>query len=296
MALRSAWRLVAEAFNEWFEDGVSQIAASLAFYTVFSLAPMLVILMAVVGALYGEEGTRTQILEHSQQLVGERGTQIVEAALEDAHRNSAAATIVGIVGVLFGATVVFVSLQDALNYIWGVAPKPGSVVWPFVRKRLVSFLMILALGLMLLVSLAATTAVSAFVAFASSRLPAVGRYLEFIDFIVWLGLLTVSFAVVYKVLPDVKIAWPDVWAGAATAALLFTVGKTLLGIYLARSTVTSAFGAAGSLAVLLLWVYYSAQIFLLGGEFTQVYARRRGPGIIPDEHAIKVEKTYDKAA
>ena len=296
MSLRSVWNLVYDTFYEWMEDGVSGLAAGLAFYTVFSLAPILVILLAIVGALYGEDEARTQILERSREMVGEKGTQIVASALEDANRSSGTATVVGILGVLIGATAVFVYLQESLNAIWGVAPKATSRVWPFLKKRLLSFVMILAFGAILLVSLVASTATAAVVEFASNQLPTAARYLEAVNFIVWLGIMTLAFGLVYRVLPDAKIAWTDVWVGAASAALLFSVGRTLLGVYLARSSVASTFGAASSLAILLLWIYYSAQILLLCGEFTQVWAKRRGTGIVPDEGAARIDKNYPKAA
>ncbi len=294
MKLRSTSELVGETFEEWISDGVSQLAAGIAFYTIFSLSPILIIFVAVVGSLYGKGAAQAEIIEQSRTFIGPRGAQIVETALQDAHATSGIATLVGIAGLLVGATVVFVSLQNALNTIWGVAPRPGWNIWPFFKKRMVSFLMVLGLGFILLISLMASTAVAAFVGIASGILPAAGRYLGVLDFVLWFLVLTVSFAVIYKVLPDVHIAWRDVGVGAAAAALLFSVGKSLISAYLAHSATTAPFGAASSLAVFLLWIYYSAQIFLLCGEFTQVYAKRYGTGITPKENFLCVLKTYAK--
>jgi len=293
MVFRTGWKLISGTFNEWLEGDVSKFAASLAFYTIFSLGPTLMIVLAVVGALYGEDTARTGIVDRFQWLIGAGGVQTIVTALDAARTSSAAATLVGLLGLGFGATAVFVNLQDALNSIWGVAAKPGWQVWPFFRKRLLSFVMILGLGLILVLSFLISTVVAALREFASkSSFPSVGQPLVIADSVLWIGVLTVSFGVIYKVLPDVKIAWTDVWIGAIVAAGLFTLGRTLIGIYLARSSAATPFGAAGSLVIFLLWIYYSAQIFLLCGEFTQVYARHRGPGIQPDDNAVRVVKSY----
>jgi membrane protein len=292
MTPRTAWGLISDTFNEWMEGEVSRFAASLAFYTLFSLGPILIILLSVLGALYGEDVARTEIVDQSAWIIGSRGVQIVSTALDAVRTSTGTATTIGIFGLLFGATAVFVNLQDALNTIWGVAPRPGWRIWPFFRKRLLSFLMILGLGSMLLLSFLVSTAIAALREYAGSALPVAGKSLAYADFVLWFGLLTVSFAVIYKVLPDAHIEWHDVWIGAAAAALLFTIGRTLIGVYLARSAFASTFGAAGSLVVFLIWIYYSAQIFLLCSEFTQVYAKRRGPGIIPDANAVRVVKSY----
>ena len=292
MAPRAAWGLISDTFNEWMQGEVSRFAASLAFYTLFSLGPILIILLSILGALYGEDVAREEIVNRSGWLIGARGVQTVSTVLDAAHNSSGAATFVGVFALLFGATAVFVNLQDALNAIWGVAPRPGWRIWPFFRKRLLSFLMILGLGSILLLSFLVSTAIATLREYAGSALPAAGKSLAVADFMLWLAVLTLSFGVIYKVLPDVHIEWHDVWIGAAAAALLFTIGRTFIGIYLARSALESTFGAAGSLVMFLIWIYYSAQIFLLCSEFTQVYARRRGFGIVPDENAVRVVKRY----
>jgi membrane protein len=296
MVFRTAKKLISGTFNAWLDGDVSKFAASLAFYTIFSLGPTLMILLAIVGALYGEETARRGIVDRFQWLIGSSGVQTIVIALDAARASSAAVTLAGVLGLVFGATAVFVNLQDALNSIWGVAPKPGWQVWPFFRKRLLSFVMILGLGLVLILSFLISTLIAALREFASnSPLPGVGQPLAIADFVLWIGILTLAFGITYKVLPDVKTAWTDVWIGAVVAAVLFTLGRTLIGVYLARSSAATPFGAAGSLVIFLLWIYYSAQIFLLCGEFTQVYARHRGPGIQPDDNAVRVVKTYVNA-
>jgi membrane protein len=290
MTLRGPWRLITGTFNEWVNDNISSLAASLAFYTVVSLAPILMILVALIGVLYGEETARASILVRAHEFVGPGGSQIIETVLKDALENSRAATFFGLAGIFFGATAVFVNLQDAMNAIWGVAPKPGGLIWPFIKKRILSFLMVLGFGVVLLLSLLVSTGLAALLKYASNTLPMVGQGLAMVDFAVWLFVLTFCFAVIYKVLPDAKISWPDVWVGAVAAALLFIGGQLLIGVYLTRSTIGSAFGAAGSLVIFLLWIYYSAQVFLLCSEFTQVYARNRTRRIVPQENAVSVTK------
>jgi membrane protein len=296
MPFREVKELITGTFNEWMEGDVSKFAASLAFYTLFSLGPVLIILLAIVGALSGEDAARTEIVDRARWLIGSRSVEIISTALDEGRVNSSTATFLGITGLLIGATAVFVNLQDALNAIWGVAPKPGWAIWPFIRKRLVSFLMILGLGLILMLSFMVSTTVATLREYAGPAVPSLGTPLAIADFTLWIAILTVSFGVIYKVLPDARVAWPDVWPGAALAALLFTVGRTLIGVYLAQSTVGSAFGTAGSLVIFLIWIYYSAQIFLLCSEFTQVYAKRRHAArVAPDENAVRVIKSYVKA-
>jgi membrane protein len=276
-------------------DGASQLAAGIAFYAILSLSPILVILVAISGSLYGEESARAQVVERAQQFVGPQGAEIVETALMDAHSSSRRATVIGIIALLFGATIVFVSIQEALNAIWAIGPKPGRHLRQYLRKRIASFLIVIFLGVVLLFSLMASTAVSALATAAHGLIPTSGSVIRLLDFFVWFVVLTFCFAVIYKLLPDVKIAWADVWVGAIVAAALFTIGKSFIAYYLAHSTTASMFGAASSLIVFLLWSYYSAQIFLIGGEFTQVYARRYGSGIRPDENSMRVFKRYRSA-
>jgi membrane protein len=294
MGIRSFWRLLSDTYKEWSTDGVSHLAAGIAFYTIFSLSPVLVILVAIIGQVYGEESARAEILQRATEVVGPQGSEIVGMALRDAHASAGTATLLGIIGSLFGATVVFASLQEALNAIWAVAPKPGWNVSRHVKKRLLSFLMIMGMGFIFIASLVASAALRRLTYSANGIVP-VGSFLAIVDFLVWLAVLTICFAVIYKMLPDAHIAWADVWVGAALAATLFGFGKALIASYLARSAVGSAFGAASSLAIFLIWIYYSAQIFLICGEFTQVYAKQFGSGIKPDENSVRIFKTYKSA-
>jgi membrane protein len=296
MNIRAVGRLIAGTFDEWMNDNVPTLAASLAFYTIFSIAPVLMIIVGIAGILYDEDAARTTILTQVNELAGPRGSRVVETALRDANANSGAATVFGLIGIFFGATAVFANLQDAMNAIWGVAPKPGGRIWPFFRKRIFSFFMVVGFGLVLLLSLIVSTVVRAVLEFASAALPFPGSRLAIADATVWLIILTFCFALVYKVIPDAKISWPDVWVGAVAAAFLFVGGQLLISIYITRSSVASTFGAAGSLVVFLLWIYYSAQVFLLCGEFTQVYARYRSHKIVPAENAVRVTKVTRTAA
>jgi membrane protein len=206
------------------------------------------------------------------------------------HGSGALATVIGVATILFGATGVVGQLQTSLNKIWEVEPRPGRGVLGIVRDRLFSFAMVLAIGFLLLVSLAISAALAAVDSYAASLLPGSEALLQVVNFVVALGIVTGLFALMYRYLPDVRIAWRDVWIGAAVTALLFTIGKFLIGLYLGNSTVGSTYGAAASLVILLLWVYYSSQILFLGAEFTEVYARRHGSRIEPDEDAVRVKE------
>jgi len=283
--LKTFWSLVGETFVEWDRDNAMQLAAALAFYTVFSFAPILIILVAVASSVFGTHAARTEIVELLQQVLSRSGAKMVETVLQDALPASFTATLIGVGAMLFGATAVFVALQDALNQIWNIKVVSGNIVKLFFRKRLLSFLMLLAVGILLLSSIVIDTILS----FAGTRL---GRLLPhtpslgFVNFLVSIVLAAVLFGTIYKVLPDVKIAWANVWMGGLVTSLLFNFGKTLIGLYLARSTVGSLYGAAGSFAVFLIWIYYSAMVFFMGAEFTEVYARRRGSPIKPDNQSV----------
>ena len=288
MNLGAVWDLLKEIFSEWSEDKAARLAAALAYYITFSLAPLLLIVIAIVGLLFGEEAVQGRVVEQIQGLVGPDGAQLVQTMLQSTRQSGSniAATLIGIVTLLLGATGVFVQLQDALNTIWEVAPKPGRGVLGMVKDRLLSFTMLLGIGFLLLVSLAVSAGLAALSSFLGDLLPGLFEVAKVLDFVISLGVITLLFAMIYKFLPDVKIRWGDVWVGAAVTSLLFTVGKFLIGLYLGYSSTASVYGAAGSLAVLLIWIYYTAQIVLLGAEFTQVYAKRYSSRIVPDEDAM----------
>ncbi len=278
--------LLKETFQEWQEDKTSRLAAALAYYTVFSLSPLLIIAIAVAGAVFGEEAAEGEIKKQIGGLVGPAGATVIEEAIKHASQPdvSSIASLISVVVLLFGASGVFAELQDSLNTVWEVQPKPGRGFMGFIRKRILSFSAVLGIGFLLMVSLIVSAILSGLSAYMSHLIPGVDFLWGILNFVISFGVITLLFALIYKFLPDVKITWNDVLIGAIITALLFTIGKTVLGRYLGGS-IGSAYGAAASLVVVLAWVYYSAQILFFGAEFTQVYARRYGSKIVPDEHA-----------
>ncbi|PSB23008.1 YihY/virulence factor BrkB family protein [filamentous cyanobacterium CCP2] len=288
MKVSAFFPLLKATFSEWSEDKVPRLAAALAYFTVFSLAPLLVISISIAALFFGEEAARGQIVGQIQGLVGQEGAEAIETMIANADQRDGGvvASLIGIVTLLIGASGVFGQLQDALNTIWEVAPKPGRGIFNFIRTRFLSFGMVLIIGFLLLVSLVVSAALASIGTFMSGMLPDLAPLWELVNFAVSFAAITFLFALIYRVLPDVKIAWGDVWIGAAVTALLFTIGRTLIGIYLGSVAVGSAYGAAGSLVIILVWVFYSAQILLFGAEFTQVYARKYGSHIRPTSLAV----------
>jgi membrane protein len=273
------WAMLKQIASSWLDDYVPSMGAALAFYTLFSLAPLLLIVISVAGLVFGEEAARGQITSQLGSLMGERGASAVQDLLASVAKpaEGSFATALGLVLLFIGATTVFGELQDSLDRIWRVPARARSGGWfSLVRSRLLSFGMILAIGFLLIVSLV-----------VSAALATAGRWLEPVFggwYVVALvtnavgsfALVAAMFALIYKVMPRVHVQWRDVWIGALFTAMLFNLGKWLIGLYVGRSGVISGFGAAGSLVVVLLWVYYSAQIFLIGAEFTWVYANSFG--------------------
>jgi len=288
LAPRVVWSLVSETFFEWMEDRAPRLGAALAFYTVFALAPGLLVITALAALLLGKDAAQVQIIDQVQELVGFSGAQAVQAAIESARDagGSLAATTFGAITLLFALWGVFGELQDALNTIWGVTTRPGRGVIGAIKARFWSAAMVVGIGFLLIVSLAASAWLAALGTFVSRGLPLPAGVMETGNALLSFAVITCMFATIYKLLPDVKIAWGNVWTGAAVTALLFTLGKTLIGLYLGRSAVASVYGAAGSLIVILLWVYYSAQIVFFGAEFTKVYSRRFGTVVVPDLTAV----------
>jgi membrane protein len=280
--------LLKETFAEWTEDKVSRLAAALAYFTIFSIAPLLIITISVAAIFFGEEAAQGQIVGQIQGLMGQEGAAAIESMIANANQmeGGVIASLIGIVMLLIGASGVFGQLQDALNTIWEVAPKPGQGITNFVRSRFLSFGMVLVIAFLLLVSLVLSAVIVGISSYVTGVIPGLGVVAEGINFIVSFGVITLLFALIYRVLPDVEIAWGDVWIGAAFTAFLFTIGRTLIGLYLGNAAVGSAYGAAGSLVVVLIWIFYSAQILLFGAEFTQVYARRYGSHIRPASFAV----------
>jgi membrane protein len=278
MRAQELWPLLEHTLSEWMDDNVPALAAALAYYTLFSIAPMLIIAIAVAGVVFGEEAARGAIQAQLQGLIGEPGATVVQDMVASASRPEAGliATLVGVVVLAFAATGVFVQLQDALNAIWKAKRRVSSGLLNFLRQRLLSFAMVLGIGFLLLVSLVVSAVLAAAGTFLVGLLPAWETLLHVVSGLVSFAIITLLFALIYKVLPDTRVAWSDVWMGAAVTSLLFSLGKLGIGLYLGKSSVASTYGAAGSFAVLLLWVYYSSQLLFLGAEFTQVYARWHG--------------------
>lgn len=280
---RTLWHLIKEAAADWSHDRAPRLGAALAYYTVFSLVPFLVVVIALIGLVLGQEAAQSAILSHIATLVGDQSAAAIKDMIQRADQPSTGlvATGLAVVTLLFGASGVFGQLQDALNTVWGVEPKEGRGVWGFIKDRFLSFVAVLGTGFLLLVSLILSSALAAFGKWFSGLLPLPEALLHLFNFVLSFVVVTGLFALIFKVLPDAKVAWRDVWVGALLTAALFTIGKYALGLYLGKSNVASAYGAAGSLVLILLWVYYSAQILLYGAEFTQVYANRLGERIVP---------------
>jgi membrane protein len=285
--------ILKKAGSDWMEDQAPTLGAALAYYTVFSLAPLLIIAIAIVGLVFGQEAAQGQIFEQLRGLLGEASAKAMQDMVQNANSKPSTgivATLIGVVTLLFGASGVFGQLQTSLNAIWDVEPKPGRGILGLVRDRILSFGFILVVGFLLLVSLLLTAAVAVVAQWFGGMLPAMETLAQILNFVLSLAVITLLFGMIFKFLPDAKIAWHDVWIGAFITALLFTVGKFALGLYLAKSGVGSSYGAAGSLIVLLLWVYYSSQILFFGAEFTQVYANRFGSHVAPTDNAVSVPK------
>jgi membrane protein len=295
MSLKLFGKLLWDAARGWSEDKAPRLGAALAYYSVFSLAPLLLIAMGITGLVFGEQAARGEVLQQLRGLVGELAAAAIEDILANAGQTGGGvlATVVGLVVLLFGASGVFLELQDALNTIWKVMPRPGLGLWEMVRARLISFALVLATGLLLLVLLAVSATLAVLQRYVQSldgRLPGGPHLWLVVNMAVTFAVLTLLFAALYRLVPDVEIGWRDVWLGGILAAILFTAGKYGLGLYLSHSTLTSAFGAAGSVIILLTWVYYSAQILLYGAEFTRAYARQIGSHIVPSSHAMPASR------
>jgi membrane protein len=272
----SLWRKVAaETVSSWDTHNAWTQSAALAFYTVISLAPVLVVVSSVSGAVFGQERVRSHVVREFEQLMGKDAGAAIDGILGKA-ASSVSGGIAGILGILtllFGATGVFIQLQSALNVVWEVEPKPGHVLRSLLTKRLLSFALVLAVGFLLMVSLALSAALHSLRDYMQERLGAPAGVLQALDVVFSFAVFGLLFALIYRVLPDVEIPWRDVWLGAVVTSALFSVGKSLIGIYLGQTSVASAYGAAGSVVIILLWVYYTALIALFGAEFARIYSR-----------------------
>jgi membrane protein len=287
------WTVLKAAFAGWWNDNVPRMGAALAYYTLFALAPILIVAIAVAGLAFGPEAVRGEIVGQIEGLVGRDGAQAVQAMLEGASKPSSSipATIIGIITFFLGATGAFLELQADLDAIWRVKPKSrGNFLKDLLMQRFISFGLVLGFAFLLLTSLVVSAALAAVHTYMGNAFPGVAVLWEALNVIVSLIVITLLFAMIYKVLPDVKLTWSDVWVGALVTAGLFTIGKFLIGLYLGTSSFGSTYGAAGSVVVVLVWVYYSSQIILLGAEFTRAYVEQFGPRPPPVEFATKDPK------
>lgn len=283
--------LLKETFGEFMADKAMRLSAALAYYSVFSLAPLLIIAIAIAGTVFGEDAARGAIEYQLTDAIGGDAARVVQDMVKAAYLEdkSVLMTVVGVAILLVTASVVFAQLKDAMNTVWGIDVKPGRAVKGFLKSRLLALSMVPVIGFLLLVSLGITTATATATNWLGNSLPVPGFIFQTLSLLVSLGVVTVLFALIFKILPDADIRWGDVWFGALITAVLFTIGKLLLGLYLGREGAASAYGAAGALILLLSWVYYSANILMLGAEFTQVYARRSGRRIEPKKNAVRME-------
>ncbi len=278
MRLTPCYQLLKQTVDEYSKDKVPQLGAALAFYSMLSIGPLLLLALSAAGLVFDHDVAQGKIIDEIRVLVGEGGATAIQDMLQSAAKNEQAgiiATVFGIVTLLIGASGVFGQLQDAMNIIWNVPPKHHQGLWGIIKARFLSFSMVLGTSFLLLVSLVVSTALAAMGTYSSAFFSGFAVLLPIIDFVVNGAVVTLLFALVFKLIPDVKVEWRDVWVGAILTALLFIIGKSAIGLYLGRSGFSSSYGAAGSLVVILLWVYYSAQILFFGAEFTQVYSRRK---------------------
>lgn len=276
-------RLIEKSFSDFFKDQVPRLGAALAFYAAFSVPPLLMLSVGVASFFFGAEAAQGELKHELIAILGNdvaEGVQAMLAAAQKAHRSGLLSSIVGVAALLFGAMGVFVELKSSMNLIWGVEVRPELGIWGSIRDSALSFMMVVFISLLSIVSMVLTTLISTI-----GRSIELSSSVQWTDFVVSSTVTTLLFAMTFKWLPDVRVNWKDVWIGAGVTALLFTVGKYLVGLYLANAQIRTAYGAASSVLVLLLWMYYSSQIFFLGAEFTQVQARMHGRGIQPSINA-----------
>lgn len=284
--------ILIQTVQQWQHDKTARVAGALAFYTMLALAPLLLIIVSILGLVTDRNTVEGEVYDQVAEVVGERSADLVQNMVSSANQSQSGgiAAIVGIVTLIFAATGIFGQLQEALNTVWEVDVKPDEGILRTVKRRLWATVMLPLSGVIVLLSLVVDTALSAVAAFLGDQIPnlAYVYLLQILSFVVFATVLTLVFAVIYKYLPDVRIGWDDVLTGAAVTAVLFAIGQFLLSFYLTRGSVTSTYGAAGTFMAILLWVYYSAQIFLFGAEFTQVFTRHRGKRIEPSSYAYRV--------
>lgn len=290
MKLREIWNLLRQAATAWLDHDATRLAAAVAFYSILSLAPILILSVAIAGFVFGEEAARGELLNQMRELVGDAGAEVIQTTLASAKKpgQGILATVIGSITLLIGAAGVFSELHDALNIVWEVKSKPGRGIWRFIRGKFLSIGMVLSIGFLLLISLVITTVISSVGGYLAGFAPGVPTLIEVLNFLVGMVLIAGLFALLFRYLPDARMPWRHVWLGATFTALLFSVGKFAIGIYLSQAAVGSPFGAAGSLVVLIVWVYYSALIVFFGAELTQAHAKRAGVVVEPLSTAIRI--------
>ena len=278
MNYNTIWTTLRQTFSGWSEHDAPRLGAALAFYTILSMAPLVILVIAIVALIFGHSTAQTQMLTQVESMVGREGADTVKALLEHAQKPASGtfASLVGVITLVYGASGVFGELRSALNKMWEVKPKNQAGIWSALKQHFFSFGMVFAVGFLLLVSLVISAALAAVGKFLGGLLPLPEFVLSALNFIVSLGGTTILFALIFRYVPETKLAWQPTSIGAIVTALLFTVGKFLIGLYLGKTAVGSAYGAAGSLVVVIVWVYYSAMIFFFGAEFTHVLATSGG--------------------
>lgn len=288
---KEIWSFTKNLFSSYTEHNVFSLAAALAYYTIFSLAPILIIVITIAGLFFGKEAMQNEIYQQLNDVMGDQAAKQAQEMVENANARESGliAAILSIATLIFGATGVFNELKSSLNSIWSVKAKPKNGIWGMVRDRLLSFAMVVSIGFLLLVSLVLNAAVAMVGKYFSTLIPEAGEVmLQVFNAILSIGVSTLLFAVVFKVLPDVNIRYSDVWKGAWFTAILFTLGKFLIGLYIGQSDISGTYGAAGSIVIILLWVYYSSLILFLGADFTYVYASRYGSEIRPSTNGVRI--------
>lgn len=292
MQLKDLFPLLKDTFTAFGETKCARLAAALSYYTIFSIAPILIVVISIAALFFDAADARSQIVGQISQVVGPTGAEAIGEILTNANKGGQSgnivATLIGFATILLGATGLFAALQDSLNTIWGVEPKPDNTILITIKTRLLSFVMVLGIGFLLIVSLVASVVVKAASDWLGAMLGGAEWIAPILNLVLFFVLITLFFALMFKILPDAQIQWRDVWIGAALTSVLFSVGKSVLSWYLARPGTASAYGSAGALVVLLLWINYASQILFFGAEFTKVYANRFGSKIEPEEHAQEI--------
>lgn len=295
---KAALELFKEAATGWSDDNVPTLGAALAYYTIFSIAPLLIVAIAVAGWVFGEQAARGELFNSIQSMVGANGAEAIQAMIKGASKSGSGvvATIIGVVTLLIGASSVFAQLQLAFNMIWKVAPRPGAGIKNIIRQRAFTFAMVIGIGFLLLVSLIVSAALTVVGNLVVNALPGGSAIWQVVNFVVSLGVIAALFAMMFKLLPDVELRWNDVWMGAIVTSALFTLGKFAISFYLGHGAIASTYGAVGSLVALLVWVFYSSQIVLFGTEFTRAYALKHGSHFHAKAGAMVTDLSLHRAA